>query len=87
LEKAKEYPGVIALLENAKAGDGGPAAELPGAANSEGASEVSIDWAAGARAALASIKAEKAALEDGNEHTAGRPTGHPGQPRPYGHDR
>lgn len=43
------------------------AAELPGAENREVASEVATDWAAQARAALSSIKAEKAALEEGNE--------------------
>ncbi len=46
--------------------------ELPGAENRESASEVGTDWAAQARAALASIKAEKSALEDGNEQGTGQ---------------
>lgn len=56
-----------AELRDADASTKRQAAELPGAENSAGAATISTDWAAGARAALASIKAEKAALEEGNE--------------------
>lgn len=49
------------------------------------AAETSIYWAAQGRAALASVTAEREAAVE--ERAAGRPTRHPGQPRPYGRDR